>query len=592
MKRAITGPLIGNLPLVALWMIALMAGATGDIIHMGDLEHLSHSLALGLLRIFACSAGTSLVIAWVVAAIARSKYARWIAAFLAFCIICFYVFLRLNYGTRLTPEIVTFISETNHGEAIDYLVTYLYPLLKSPVLPIFILLMLAWAWIDGWWHRKKKDLDSSRLVIKATNLVAGISVVGAACAPMTWSLISSMSDKENSAQGSSFALDAVSNVVYCWQQLHVTDELTNRSVVVVRQALAEPCLMSNDAPTVVLVIGESYIKAHATIYGYPLPTTPDMSRELKDGNLIAFTDVITPYNNTNMSIRHLMSLNSISDGEQWQDLPLFPALFKRAGYQVDIWDNQRELLSGSSFTRGLNGFIYHPDLVSLCYSNVNARNYDYDESLIEDYAKSDANTTQRPRLVIFHLRGQHLRALNRYPHDKTFTRFTSHDYDYRTEPFLDEGMKQKIAHYDNATLYNDHVLSRVFKAFAATDAVVVYLSDHGDEVYDFRPSIGRRSNAEDTVKMVHYQYDTPFVVWCSPAFKEKHEEQFRRICSAANLPMMTDGVGQLLMGLARLETRYYRLSHDALSDEYQPARRLINGQVDYDGLVKPHNQAR
>ena len=45
-------------------------------------------------------------------------------------------------------------------------------------------------------------------------------------------------------------------------------------------------------------------------------------------------------------------------------------------------------------------------------------------------------------------------------------------------------MKNKtIADYDNATLYNDIVLSKIVDLFRQQEAIVIYLSDHGEDCY-------------------------------------------------------------------------------------------------------------
>ena len=53
-----------------------------------------------------------------------------------------------------------------------------------------------------------------------------------------------------------------------------------------------------------------------------------------------------------------------------------------------------------------------------------------------------------------------------------------------------------MAHYDNATRWNDEVVDRILSNFANEDAVVVYFSDHGEEVYDGSISLYGRIHDE------------------------------------------------------------------------------------------------
>ena len=577
------------LPLVALWLVALAAGAVLDLFKLPELEFEAHARTLGLLRVVACSVCLSLVFAYLLSLVSRWAPVRYALAFLAFLVIGFDLFLRANYGSRMTPEIATFIAETNRVEASEYLATYLWPFLKSPKTILLVSAMVLWVVLDRWWMRRVCTRSFSRRTEAVAVLMLCGALIGAACAPSTWSIATSLVRGDNRQYSNAFGLDDVSNMLFCWQRLAQTDRLTSQSVAATLQACQEGVTKPDNAPTVVLVIGESYIKSHAAVYGYPLPTTPYLCRERDNGNLVVFTDAVSPFNNTNWSIRYLLSMNSIADGEPWQDCPLFPAIFKVAGYHVEMWDNQREMFEGSDFTRGLNGFLYNPQVIRLCYDWVNDKNYKYDAELVNDYVNTHNQDGSSPRLVIFHLRGQHLKAANRYPHEPQYEHFGPDDYGYRNEPYLTDKMKRDIAHYDNATLYNDEVLSMIFDAFSQTDAVVVCLSDHGDEIYDYRPCIGRQAESVRIRQMLDYQYGIPFFVWCSSDFKSNHPEIFSRIAAAANRPLMTDNLGQILLGIAGVEAGCYRPSRDVVSDNYRPSKRWVGNAYDYDrdkpGLV-------
>lgn len=581
MGKIIAHPIVNNWPLFVVWVIALAIGAVCDLPKLWQLEYPTLTYVLGLLRIMTCSVAFSVLVAYLLAAIGRWAPLRWLLAFFSFIIIGVFVYLQVNYGSRLTPEISVFISETNRGEATEYLNTYLLSSHGMPILICVVVAMVFWLLVDWRWHQSKHSTSSN--FNHFFMVVMLLALIGTACAPVTWLLAGSMF-RDNKVQcNDAFGLDAITNVMFCRHHLTQYDELTIRSIQVTSSACSTVVLRTQDSPTVVLIIGESYIKYHAGIYGYQLPTTPHLAHEFAAGRLSIFTDAISPFNNTNMTMRTLLSLNSVADDEEWQDLPLFPALFKKAGYRVYMWDNQREFFRESAYTRGLNSFIYHPEVVRLCYDNVNTMNYDYDGSFVDDFATSmESFDNFVPGLIIIHLRGQHIRAEKRYPHSTAFDRFSQKDYDYRTEPFLTDAMRQEIAYYDNATFYNDYVINKVFNVFKNRDAVVVYISDHGDEVYDFRPSIGRRADKDNQAMMLHYQHDVPFVVWCSPLFLKNHPDKEKQIASAVDKPIMLDNLGQILIGLAGIKTIYYHPDRDALNDVYSPLPRIVNFNINYD----------
>lgn len=91
---------------------------------------------------------------------------------------------------------------------------------------------------------------------------------------------------------------------------------------------------------IVLIIGESYNRHHSQLYGYGKPTTPRQLRRAEDGQLTAFSDVVSPWNLTSFVFKHIFSLYTVGDRGEWCDYPLFPELFRKAGYRVTFITNQ------------------------------------------------------------------------------------------------------------------------------------------------------------------------------------------------------------------------------------------------------------
>ena len=67
----------------------------------------------------------------------------------------------------------------------------------------------------------------------------------------------------------------------------------------------------DDSLNVVYVIGESYIKCHSQLYGYYLPTTPNLYQEKKKGNLFVFDNVVSPFNRTTLTMKNTLCCNSL-----------------------------------------------------------------------------------------------------------------------------------------------------------------------------------------------------------------------------------------------------------------------------------------
>ena len=148
-------------------------------------------------------------------------------------------------------------------------------------------------------------------------------------------------------------------------------------------------------------------------------------------------------------------------------------------------------------------------------------------------------------------------------------------------------MRKYIAHYDNATRYNDYVLNKIINLVINDNSVVIYLSDHGEEVYDYRDNYGRDawSMGGDPKQVIRWQYMVPFVVWCSDKYKAKNPSIITQLEKATARPGMLDNVCQVLFHLSGLNTPYYNTSRDILSPKYHCPRRLINGHINSDSII-------
>ena len=82
---------------------------------------------------------------------------------------------------------------------------------------------------------------------------------------------------------------------------------------------------------------------------------------------------------------------------------------------------------------------------------------------------------------------------------------------------MDKNKKWAIATYDNATLYNDAVMGHIFDLYRNKNAVVVYFSDHGEEIYDYRDQRGRHVSYAPSADMLRHQNEVPFVIWSPTA---------------------------------------------------------------------------
>jgi len=116
----------------------------------------------------------------------------------------------------------------------------------------------------------------------------------------------------------------------------------------------------------------------------------------------------------------------------------------------------------------------------------------------------------------------------------------------------------------------------------------VYFSDHGDEVYDYRDQFGREFGTF-TPNKLKYQFEVPFVVWCSDVYQKSHASTVSLLRQIADRPFMIDKLCHLLFHIGGIETKYYQQKLDILDDSYQCGKRICNYVNDYDKIVTKNN---
>ena len=204
----------------------------------------------------------------------------------------------------------------------------------------------------------------------------------------------------------------------------------------------------------------------------------------------------------------MLTLYNYDSKGPWYDYPIVPALFRKAGYKVLFFSNQNTLDKASAFTEYTEDmFMNNPDISSYMFDMRNTKSHEYDMELLEDYLTMSDTTATYPQLVIFHFIGVHADFNYRYP--KSQTSFTP---DHYNRPDLSDEEKMTLADYDNAILYNDKVVDAIIKNFSSKNAIVIYVPDHGELVYDECQEMGR--NLKHSRKYIKPQFYTAWSRLC------------------------------------------------------------------------------
>lgn len=319
---------------------------------------------------------------------------------------------------------------------------------------------------------------------------------------------------------------------------------------------------SNNDPAIIVILGESYSYFHSSLYDYEKATNPLLQNELLQGDLTIFDNVIAPSDHTSAVMRSIFSV-----GDGLSNTPLFPACFKNAGYRTIMYNNQYFIGEGERF------FLSDLDISSAMFSARNANGYAFDGNLVAAMNPVDSNS-----LCIIHLMGQHYSYEDRYP--KEFKQFTADDYD--KSKYTDR-QREFIAHYDNATLYNDYVIDQIIRKHEDKNCILIYFSDHGEEVFECRDYMGHGNAAHSP--NIDLQIKVPFMIWASDKYQQNYPDKMERIKRAINFPITTNDIGHFLLDLADIRTEWLDYSRSFISDQYDTTRhRIVLNSIDYDAI--------
>ncbi len=299
---------------------------------------------------------------------------------------------------------------------------------------------------------------------------------------------------------------------------------------------------TDDIPYVVFILGESTSRHHMQLYGYGLPTTPKLAARAEAGELAIYENVTSPHAGTMAVLRTLFSFYDNDANGMWYDYGDLFDILRQAGVYTAWLSNQEASGFYGSIGRTLGERTDHVAFTSPVAHSIDlAERYDsevlpfLDEELRERVAEPVPAA-----FYVIHLMGAHEEFSKRYPPE--FARFTPEDEAGRGA-LEDASARAVRAAYDNAVLYDDAIVDEIIRRFEDKDALVIFISDHGEEVYDTRAQFGHGDETSP------WQRDVPMVFWMSKAFRVNHPADVQRIEAARGNHWQSDEMIHTLLDL-------------------------------------------
>ena len=318
-----------------------------------------------------------------------------------------------------------------------------------------------------------------------------------------------------------------------------------------REYMQNPSVLDSEeqVENIVLVIGESFSKFHSSLYGYKKETNPLLSKLQNDSSLYVYENVTSACVTTIPSIKSIMLAytNEKNDSIEWYKYLSLIEVMQKVGYRTFWFSNQSKT---GLYDNEVGRFADICDEQLFIGDKHSGMARDTKDEELLPIVKECMIESHSKRFIIVQMMGSHAKYNKRYP--SNFSRFSCDDY-IDEYPLYSQEKRQIVAEYDNTVLYNDSVVYELINILQRESAVVVYLSDHGEDV--FRSSenyCGHASELDERHWNVVRQI--PLLVYTSQLFREKHPELQKRIEGAVNRPYRTDSIMYTIMDIAGVET--------------------------------------
>jgi heptose-I-phosphate ethanolaminephosphotransferase len=323
--------------------------------------------------------------------------------------------------------------------------------------------------------------------------------------------------------------------------------------------------------TFVLILGESTNRNHMSLYGFSKQTTPKLQ---KRDDIIVYDNVVSAYSHTLSAVLASMSESNLENKRNFSESINLIDVFGSAGFRtywisnqnpVGIWDNLITLLAQQAD---------HTKFVNVS-SNSSFESYyktSYDSKLFEPLEQA-LNEEGQNKFIVLHLMGCHSTYSKRYPAE--------------FEEFKDNSSKQHQVRssYANAVLYNDYIVDsllsiiRTHSVHKESISAAVYMSDHGENVYDEYDYAGH-DYAENMSK---HNVEIPFLIWLSPDYMQTLKVESRTIALNKHKPFVTDDLFHSVIDLFALQTTLLEKNRSVFNVSFNDKRkRVLEDGKDYD----------
>lgn len=477
------------------------------------------------------------------------KAVKFILVFVSTCMFFIDLFTLYYFGIPVNIAMMNIILNTNTRETGEFLQVYLA---NINLWLYFVVVIIAAFFLRKLFMKSAKILPALMILCAVSGIFAAVREYnrGGGFARLTNSL-------------------APARCFNMFRSIHDNIKSQNK---ILNEAPHDIILTKNKSsiPFIIFILGESTTRNHMEIYGYELPNTPKLRERQKNGWLYIFSDTISATAGTLTSLQRLFTFYRNDSKKEWFEYANLFSILSSAGYYTVWMSNQESFAIGGQHLASFYSSLCNERHFTEVLKDDGYRGNAKDEMLLP-FLDDELKNEHDKNFYVLHLMGTHFHYHKRYTQE--FEKFSADDEGGFNG--LTYSQKDIRAKYDNAILYNDFVIDEIIKRFENKNAIVIYIPDHGEEIYDTRNFQGHFEGIKSCVEI-------PFIIWLSQEFRTEYPELEARISQSVNRPYMTDDIIHTILDIMSIETSDYDPAKSVINPLYNSKRkRILLGEYIY-----------
>lgn len=297
-----------------------------------------------------------------------------------------------------------------------------------------------------------------------------------------------------------------------------------------------------EAGVYVLVIGESQNRAHMQAYNYHRATTPWLDSMKNDKNMLLFTKAYSCHTHTVPTLLYALTAKNQYNNIAVKNAVSVLEVAEAAGFETVWLSNQVKYSAWDTPVTSIASEANQQKWINSTLGESTNTDY-FDGKLIEELEKIKITDKM---LIVMHLMGNHGSYEQRYP--KAFEKYDG---------------KNTIDKYDNSIIYNDYVISQVYKRARKIPNFkgLVYCSDHADAI--------DKNLSHDAAQFDFDMTHIPLYIYLSDSYIQNNSAKYKSLEKQKNKLFTNDLLFNLMLGVLGINlNNIYEPNNDPTADTF------------------------